>query len=232
MAEGGPAPRPAHGVALSRAGETIARQRRAPGWERDDDAAIAVAVAALQRHRTMDELVAASFDGAGDDWVGTLCRLPGGRVLNVGVVEDAASWRRPRELPGARPGRRLARGRVGPFRDVEVAPVQPAALQAAPEGLRGVGQQHVMPGAAAGAGRAPSLRRPLADGQPDLGREGAIPVGPALRSGRRPVAVPVRGRWLLHRRHGLLADRRRRARAIPRQCTGADGVAARVGRRS
>ncbi len=91
-------------VALWRTGERLARRRWAPEWPRDYEAAIVAAVAVLQRYRTMDQLVAAYFDDAGDNWVEPLCRLPSGRVLSYGVVEDAAYWRRLQQLIGEQAG--------------------------------------------------------------------------------------------------------------------------------
>lgn len=85
-------------VSLWRGGEKLAQQRRSADWQRDYDAAIAAAVTALHRYHTMDELITAYFDDAVDNAVEPLCRLSSGRVLNFGIVEDAAYWRRLQQL--------------------------------------------------------------------------------------------------------------------------------------
>jgi hypothetical protein len=61
---------------LWRAKERLAPHRRAPNGRRNDEGAITAAVAALRRYHTVD------------DWLQPRCRLPGGRVLNSGIVED------------------------------------------------------------------------------------------------------------------------------------------------
>jgi hypothetical protein len=81
------------------AGERLVRRPMAADWERDYAVAIAVALAALQGYRTAEALLAADEAHALDEaWLGRVCRLPSGRLLNVDLVHQAAYWRRLQEL--------------------------------------------------------------------------------------------------------------------------------------
>ena len=100
--EGTPYPARKNTVHFWRAGEKMARQQRTSDWQSDYDAAIASAVVVLGRYHTMDSLIAAYFDDTvDDDWVESLCRLRSGRVLSFSIVEDAAYWRRLKQLLSA-----------------------------------------------------------------------------------------------------------------------------------
>jgi hypothetical protein len=101
MPAGAPYEQHEHAVRAWRAGEKRSHQRRSADWQRDDDAAAAVAV--LHRYHPMHDLSSASFDAAVDDSIEPRCRLPNGRLLNFGIVEDAAYWRRLQQLLGAEP---------------------------------------------------------------------------------------------------------------------------------
>jgi hypothetical protein len=78
---------------LWRDGERLARRRTSPAWRTDYERAIAAALAKLQRCTTMAGLMDAYFDK-----LDVPLRADSGRVLNVGIVEDAAFWRRARQL--------------------------------------------------------------------------------------------------------------------------------------
>ncbi|MGI8913960.1 MAG: hypothetical protein ACR2JY_09330 [Chloroflexota bacterium] len=73
-----------------------------PGWVADYERAVTLTLDDLQRHTTLDELVQAYFDDAPiadkDAWLAAVCHTRSGRVLNVGIVEDAAYWRRAQQL--------------------------------------------------------------------------------------------------------------------------------------
>jgi hypothetical protein len=90
---------------LWRGGERLLRRKLTPGWVTDYEHAVARALAHLQRHATLDELVRVYFDDAHaadpDDWLATACQTASGRVLNQGIVEDAAYWRRAQQLIAA-----------------------------------------------------------------------------------------------------------------------------------
>ena len=104
MHAGAPYEQHENAVRSWRAREKRSHQRRSADWQREYDAAIAAAVTVLHRYHTMNELIKAYFDDAVDDFIEPLCRLPNGRVLNFGIVEDAAYWRRLQQLLGAQPG--------------------------------------------------------------------------------------------------------------------------------
>jgi len=95
----------AHGLGLWRDGERLLRRPMAPGWREDYERAITTALHHLQRYRTMPELLAAYFDdtraSGKDAWLDSACRAGVERVLNSGIVEDAAFWRRARQLIAA-----------------------------------------------------------------------------------------------------------------------------------
>ena len=96
---------PVHGntVHFWRTGEHMARQQRTADWQRDYDGAITAAVVVLGKYHTIGDLLAAYFNELiDDDWVEALCRLPSGRVLHCSIVEDAAYWRRLKQLLSAR----------------------------------------------------------------------------------------------------------------------------------
>lgn len=87
---------------LWRAGERhVTRRLLTADWREDDQAAVQAALLHLQRYATMAELLVAYFDLGDDAWLDALCRPPSGRILNVGDVEDAAYWRRARQIIGA-----------------------------------------------------------------------------------------------------------------------------------
>ena len=91
--------RTADALDLWRAGErNVSRRTLNADWRADYQDAVEAALAHLQRHSTMAELVTGYFDLDGDAWLDALCRRPSGRVLNFGNVEDAAYWRRARQL--------------------------------------------------------------------------------------------------------------------------------------
>jgi len=84
---------------LWRAGDrNVSRRTLTSDWRDDYEAAVDAALAHLQRHSTMAELVSAYFDLDDDAWLDALCRRPSGRILNFGDVEDAAYWRRAQQL--------------------------------------------------------------------------------------------------------------------------------------
>lgn len=66
-----------------------------------DAVTIEVAVAYLGRSHTIADLVTAYGDHQDDAWLGRLCRLPGGHILNDGIVRDAAYWHRAQQLIAA-----------------------------------------------------------------------------------------------------------------------------------
>jgi hypothetical protein len=81
------------------AGERLARQPMAADWQHDYAVAIAAVLAALQGYHTAEALLAADEAHALDDvWLGRVCLLPSGRLLNVDIVTHAASWRRLQQL--------------------------------------------------------------------------------------------------------------------------------------
>jgi hypothetical protein len=91
--------RTADALDLWRAGErNVTRRTLNADWRDDYRAAVDAALAHLQQYTTMGELVAVYFDLDDDAWLAALCRPPSGRILNFGDVEDAAYWRRARQL--------------------------------------------------------------------------------------------------------------------------------------
>jgi hypothetical protein len=103
--------RAADALDLWRAGErNVTRRTLTADWRAEYEDAVNAAVAHLHRCTTMVELVTNYFDREDDAWLEALCRPPSGRILNVGDVEDAAYWRRARQLisaagdPGERSG--------------------------------------------------------------------------------------------------------------------------------
>jgi hypothetical protein len=60
----------------------------------------------------MDGLLRGYFRERDHHWLHRVCELPGDRVLSKSVVEDAAFWRRLRQLLGAPGGRLAARRRA------------------------------------------------------------------------------------------------------------------------
>lgn len=98
-----------HALGLWCEGERLLQRHPAPGWAEDYQQAVARALAYLERSTTMAELVAASFDDAAggeqERWLEAAYRTERGRLLNEGLVEDAAYWRRAQTLIAARQGR-------------------------------------------------------------------------------------------------------------------------------
>lgn len=99
----------AYAMGLWREGERLLQQHATPGWREDYAQAAARALAHLAPYSTVAELVIAYFDDAasGDKerWLVAACRTESGRILNEGIVEDAAFWRRAQELIAASQGR-------------------------------------------------------------------------------------------------------------------------------
>ncbi len=88
-----------------RMGERFLQWQPSPGLREDYEHAIALGLAHLQRSTTLDALLADyaahhGVDETDDRWENA-CRdaAPGSR-LNSGIVEDAAYWRRARQLLG------------------------------------------------------------------------------------------------------------------------------------
>lgn len=100
-------------MGLWRAGERLAQQHLTAAWRRAYERAIARAVDRLECYTTMEELVTAYFDGREaarrDAWLAALCRTPDGLMLSVGIVEDAAFWRRFQHLVEATTADRIDR---------------------------------------------------------------------------------------------------------------------------
>jgi hypothetical protein len=94
-----------HALDLWRGGERLLRRKLTPGWVTDYAHAVTLALAQLQRYTTLDELARVYFDDSHaadpDDWLATACHTQSGRVLNQGIVEDAAYWRRAQQLIAA-----------------------------------------------------------------------------------------------------------------------------------
>ena len=61
--------------------------------DQHDDAGVA-AFAHLQWSSSIADLVTAFFDVVDDAWLDAACQTPSGRVVNVGIIEDAAFWHR------------------------------------------------------------------------------------------------------------------------------------------
>lgn len=100
-------------LGLWRAGERLAQRHLTAAWRRAYERAINRTVDRLDHYTTMDGLVAAYFDGREvarrDAWLISLCRTPEGLVLNAGIVEDAAFWRRFQQLVEAATADRIDR---------------------------------------------------------------------------------------------------------------------------
>jgi hypothetical protein len=98
-----------HAMGLWRGGDRLLWRHTTPGRAEDDEQAVARALAHLERSTTMAGLVAASFEdvGGGEQgrWLEATCRTERGRLLNEGLVEDTACWRRAQALIAASQGR-------------------------------------------------------------------------------------------------------------------------------
>lgn len=90
---------------LWREGDRLFWRHTAPGWAEDYEQALARALVHLERYTTMAELIAAYFDDAAggetERWLTVACQTASGRLLNEGLVEDAAFWRRAQALIAA-----------------------------------------------------------------------------------------------------------------------------------
>ncbi len=91
-----------HALDLWRGGERLLRRKLTPGWVTDYERAVALTLDDLQRYVTLAALVQAYFDDSPasdtDAWLAAACHTQSGRVLNVGIVEDAAYWPRAQQL--------------------------------------------------------------------------------------------------------------------------------------
>ena len=93
-------------LSVWRMGERFLQWQPSPGLREDYERAVALGLAHLQRFTAIDALLAdyAAHRGAGEteDCWDVACRdAAPGRRLNPGIVEDAAYWRRARQLLGA-----------------------------------------------------------------------------------------------------------------------------------
>ena len=93
-----------HVLRVWRAGERLAHRTPSLAWRLDYERAIETVLGHLQRYATMADLVAAYFgDVPGKaSRLDAACHTRSGRLLNVGIVEDAAFWRRVRQLVARR----------------------------------------------------------------------------------------------------------------------------------
>ncbi len=91
-----------HAIDLWRSGEHLLRRKLTPGWVTEYERAVALTLDDLQRYVTLAALVQAYFDDSPtsdtDAWLAAACHTQSGRVLNLGIVEDAAYWRRAQQL--------------------------------------------------------------------------------------------------------------------------------------
>ena len=91
-----------HALDLWRNGERLLRRKLSPGWVTDYERAVALILDDLQRYTTLAALVQAYFDDAPASAeaarLAAACHTQSGRMLNVGIVEDAAYWRRAQQL--------------------------------------------------------------------------------------------------------------------------------------
>lgn len=92
----------AHAMGRWREGERLLSRHTSLGWVAAYQQAVGRGLAHLQRYTTMAELVATYFEDAANGekerWLAVACTTKSGRVLNVGIVEDAAFWRRAQQL--------------------------------------------------------------------------------------------------------------------------------------
>lgn len=91
-----------YAIGLWRDGARLLRRRVATGWADDYERAVAAAVEHLRAYATMAELVDAYFDDTAAVWLTPLCHPSASRELSYGIVEDAAFWRRAREMVAGR----------------------------------------------------------------------------------------------------------------------------------
>lgn len=100
-------------LGLWRAGERLAQRHLTAAWRCAYERAISQTVDRLDCYTTMETLVTAYFDGREtarrDAWLTALCRTPEDLVLNAGIVEDAAFWRRFQHLVEAATADRIDR---------------------------------------------------------------------------------------------------------------------------
>ncbi len=91
-----------HALDLWRAGERLLRRKLSPGWVADYERAVTSMLDNLQRHTTLAALVQTYFDDSPtaekDARLAAACHTRSGRVLTLGIVEDAAYWRRAQQL--------------------------------------------------------------------------------------------------------------------------------------
>lgn len=93
-------------LGLWRGAEAYLDTQMQPGWAEDYETAINLALDFLQRYSTMQELLTAYFFSEnrmieGKDWLDAVCSSvyeDSSHYLNSGIVEDAAYFRRAKQL--------------------------------------------------------------------------------------------------------------------------------------